>query len=265
MSASPDNIDYNRTANVSRLHAAAAREKGEHTISNTPVSLWIVLGVTLLALTAGAFFAGNVGSDWSIANRKGYVYTAEMPAGVGTVAGEMDPLEKRQPANWINAGKAVYSNCVACHQPTGLGMAGQFPHLKGSEFVIHGEKRLAAILLRGMSGPCVVDGKSFNGNMQSWNASLTPPQIAQVISYIRNEWGNVASVVYEDQIIEAKKLVGPLGTQLTEAELRAIPQDENLPPSTWVEKLKAGATAGGSAPGGAAPAPAAGVAAPPVK
>ena len=244
MSSSSDNIDYNRTASVVRLHAAAARERSGQNVSDTPISLWIVLGVAALAITAGAYFEGNTGANSSIANRKGYIYEPEMPAGAGSGPVALTPEELHQKENWIAQGKAVYSNCVSCHQAGGTGQPGLYPHLKGSEFVIHGEKRLTAILLRGLNGPCVVDGKSFNGNMQAWEKALTPVQVAQVISYIRNDWGNAGSVVYEDQIMAAKKTVGPLGTQLTEAELRAIPQDENLPPSEWVEKLaKAGAAA----------------------
>ncbi len=245
MSSSPDqhHLDQAPTANVARLHAAAAREKGDVKISQTPVSLWVMLGVAGLALAAGGFFMGNVGSDLSAASAKGYNYKPELPAGVGNTAAGLTPEELHQPANWIAAGKGVYSNnCASCHQASGLGAPGQYPHVKGSEFVIHGEKRIAAILLRGINGPLQVDGKGYNGNMQAWAATLTPTQIAQVISYIRNDWGNSAGVIYEDQITEAKKLVGALDKQYNEAELRAIPQDENLPPSKWPALLqKAGA------------------------
>lgn len=242
----PDNIDYARTANVARLHAAVAREAGEPAAQPVPISLWAVVAIAVVSICAGSFFSGAL-SDHKL----------QPPAGASTGGGLSDE-ELHQPANWILAGKSKYSQCTACHGANGEGQPGQFPPLKGSEFVIHGEKRLVAILLHGLSGPLTVDGKPYNNVMPKLGgaASMTDKDLAQLLSYIRNEWGNKASVIYEDQIKALKGEIGDRPGPFTEAEIRAIPQDAPAPPSAWPAKLEK-AAAGAAAPAAAAPAAAA--------
>lgn len=262
MSTPPDNIDYSHTSNVTRMHAAAAREKGDPTAQSTPISLGIIAAISGIAILAGNYFGGNTGSDFGAANIKGYEYPRHFDGAEGGPPPPPTELEKHQPANWAAIGKAVYGTaCGSCHGPEGTGIPGQYPHLKGSEFVVGGEQRLTAILLHGVTGALTVDGKAFNGQMQPLGATtLNPTQLAQVLSYIRTAWGNSASVIYEDQIKEAKKLLGDRPSY-TEAELRALPNDAALPKSEWPAKLAGGAAApaapGAKAPAGAAaPAPA---------
>ncbi len=252
MSAPTDNIDYSPTSNVARLHAAAAREKGDPAAKATPIPLGIIAAIAGVAILAGNYFGGNTGNNFSAANVKGYDYPLEFSGVGGAAAPELTPMELHQPVNWIAAGKAKYAQCAACHTATGEGLAGQFPPLKGSEFVINGEKRLIAILQHGINGALTVDGKPYNGQMQPLGAGLPDKDLGQLLSYIRNEWGNKASIIYEDQIKAVRKEMGNR-SPYSEAELRAIPQDANAPASEWVEKLKAGA----AAPAAGAPAPAA--------
>lgn len=235
-----ENIDYARTINVSRAHAAA-REKGEHISDSVPLSLWSVLGLGLVVLCAGAYFGAN--GKGTSPNLKGWVYEPDMPEGAGAAA-EVDP--RSRPA-WIAEGKKIYAGCAGCHGPGGEGQGVVFPPLKGSEFVIHGEKRLAAILAHGINGALVVNGKPFNGVMMPrGGGALNDTQVAQVLSYIRNEWGNSGSIIYEDQYA-AFKAENPRSGPYSEAELRAIPQDENLPPSKFAPAPAAGAPADGAA------------------
>ncbi|HWB03576.1 MAG TPA: cytochrome c [Verrucomicrobiales bacterium] len=259
----PDNIDYAPTSNVARLHAAVAREKNVPVAKATPITMGIIAGIAGLALVAGAYFASNIGSigSWGVANVIGYRYVPEPPEGASAAAG---PTEEKlhEPDLWIAQGQSQYALCAACHQTTGEGVPGQYPPLKGSEFVIHGEKRLVAILKHGIVGSLTVNGKAFNGTMEPLGSTkLNDKQLAQVLSYIRNSWGNKASVIYEDQV---KALAKELGNRpaYSEAELRAIPEGDNAPPSEWPEKLKK--AAGGAAAPAAPPAgaPAAGTPAP---
>ena len=76
------------------------------------------------------------------------------------------------------------------------------------------------------------------------------------MSYIRNEWGNKASMVYDDQVAELRKTLASRTGPYTEAELKAIPADANLPPSKHGLVDPAVPVAAGAAPA-AAPAPAA--------
>lgn len=252
----PDNIDYAHTSNVARMHAAAAREKGEPVAKPSPIPLGIIAAIAALAIIAGSYRGANTGSDFSAANIKGYDYPRNYRGVPPVGPAELSPLELHQPENWILAGKAKYGTCAACHAGNGEGQPGQFPPLKGSEFVVNGEKRLVAILQHGINGSLTVNGKPYNGQMMPLGAGLPDKDLAQLLSYIRNEWGNKASVIYEDQV---KALRAELGNRspYSEAELRAIPEDANAPVSEWIEKLKAPAAPAAGTPAAAAPAPAA--------
>lgn len=234
---SQENIDYARTVNVARMHSAAAREKSEPEAKPTPVSLWVVVFIGALGIIAGGYFQANTGSSLGSANKLGYSYALTYPEGAGGGAATLSEEELHLPDNWKMAGKAIYAQCVACHSANGEGQPGLYPPLKGSEFVIKGEKRLAAILQHGITGALTVNGKPYNGQMQPLGAGMTDKQLAQLLTYIRNEWGNQASVIYEDQIKALRKELGNRPAY-TETELRAIPEDANAPASEWVEKLK---------------------------
>ncbi len=92
-------------------------------------------------------------------------------------------------------GKLLYaSKCAACHQATGLGIAGAFPPLAGAEWVIGDEKILSNILLHGVVGELEVKGVKYQGAMPAWQ-SLSDDEISATLTYIRNEWGNKAPAI----------------------------------------------------------------------
>ncbi|ODS15766.1 cytochrome c oxidase subunit II [Pseudoalteromonas tetraodonis] len=91
-------------------------------------------------------------------------------------------------------GEQVYmASCAACHQPTGLGLPGVFPTLKGSPIVIGDIKGHIDILLHGKPGTA----------MQSFAKQLSIKQIAAVITYKRNAWGNDTGDVIQPSEIQA--------------------------------------------------------------
>jgi len=92
-------------------------------------------------------------------------------------------------------GKQLYgAKCVACHQASGLGVAGVFPPLAGAEWVLGDEKVLVSILLHGVQGELVVKGNTYNGVMPAFG-TLSDEEIAAVLSYIRSDWGNQATPI----------------------------------------------------------------------
>lgn len=107
---------------------------------------------------------------------------------------------------WRPIGRKVYSaNCASCHQANGGGTPGLFPPLAASDWVLaEGTDRLQRILFNGMIGPVKVSGAEYNGNMPAWNA-LSDQEIAAVISYIRNQWGNKGSEVTPEEIAAIRK------------------------------------------------------------
>jgi len=109
-------------------------------------------------------------------------------------------------AEVMKRGQAVYNRtCIACHQPTGLGIAPVFPPLAGSEWVAMSPSVAVRNILHGMTGPVSVKGTVYNGMMPPV-AGLSDGDIADVVTYVRNSFGNTGSVVTEDDVkaIKAK-------------------------------------------------------------
>jgi mono/diheme cytochrome c family protein len=96
----------------------------------------------------------------------------------------------------IKEGKKIYqTNCMACHQVTGLGLPGAFPPLANSDWVGKDPALLSRIVLYGMQGPITVNGTQFNSIMAPLGAILNDEQISYVLSYVRQEWGNAYDAV----------------------------------------------------------------------
>ena len=110
----------------------------------------------------------------------------------------------------MSAGKEVYTKigpggggCVTCHQPTGMGMPVAFPPLAGSDWVKGDKERLIKILLYGLMGEIEVNGVKFNGAMPPPGippGALNDQQIADVLTFVRNSWGNSASAVSPSEV-----------------------------------------------------------------
>lgn len=116
-----------------------------------------------------------------------------------TVADLRPPVKAAGAAAAVD-GKQLYgSKCAACHQASGLGVPGVFPPLAASEWVVGDEKILTNILLHGVVGDMVVKGTTYKGAMPAWNA-LTDDELAAVMSFIRNEWGNKAPAILTETV-----------------------------------------------------------------
>lgn len=117
----------------------------------------------------------------------------------------------------MDIGKAQYLVCGACHGQNGEGtMAG--PPLAGSEWVTGPISNLVLIQMRGLTGPITVAGKEY-----TFPAGMTPmayqtdEQIAGVLTFIRNSFGNKASAVSVEHVAVARGQVGK--PQLNTSEL----------------------------------------------
>ena len=115
----------------------------------------------------------------------------------------------------FNQGKALYSKegfCITCHQADGKGLPGSgFPPLSGTEWVTGSEDRLIKIILKGLMGPIVVEGKNYEGMvpMTPFEGMLNDQELAAVATYVRNSFGNKASVVSPEKVKEVRaKLQG---------------------------------------------------------
>lgn len=107
----------------------------------------------------------------------------------------------------LDAGKRIYSQiCAACHQPNGMGVPGMFPPLAGSEWVnTPGHQRMIRIVLNGLSGPITVSGQPFSNVMVPLRDTLKDEDIANVISYVRQEWGNKGGTVPPEEVKKVRE------------------------------------------------------------
>ena len=89
----------------------------------------------------------------------------------------------------IERGKKVFlTSCFACHMATGEGLPMVFPPLAKSDFLKADKDRAIKIVLKGLSGPVTVNGKAFNNVMPP--QEFTDDQVADVLTYVMNSWGN---------------------------------------------------------------------------
>ncbi len=98
-------------------------------------------------------------------------------------------------------GKQVYlSLCFACHQSDGKGLPGAFPPLAGSDYLLADRERAIRVVLKGLSGPITVNGVTINSAMPPQEAVLTDAQVADVLTFIYNAWGNQGEPFKADQV-----------------------------------------------------------------
>ena len=103
----------------------------------------------------------------------------------------------------LKLGQNVYQqNCAACHQPTGLGIPDVFPPLAQSDFLMADKARSIRVVKQGLQGEIMVNGKKYNNVMPAM--SLTDEEIANVLTYIRNSWGNKGDAVTPDEVRKEK-------------------------------------------------------------
>ncbi len=123
-------------------------------------------------------------------------------------------------AETMKRGAAAYAKgtCIVCHQPTGAGMPGVFPPLAGSEWVSKDASIAVRNILHGMQGPIVVKGVNYNGAMPALGAVLSDKEIADVVTYVSNSWGNSGPNVTEAEVAAIKKKDADRKTPWTAAE-----------------------------------------------
>lgn len=98
------------------------------------------------------------------------------------------------------SGEKVYRTyCGSCHQNNGKGASGRFPPLAKTEWVTGDKNKLINIVLRGLQGGIVVNEVTFDGFMPE-HSFLDDAQVAEVLTYVRANFGNNASAVTIDEV-----------------------------------------------------------------
>jgi mono/diheme cytochrome c family protein len=124
----------------------------------------------------------------------GYIVWAE-PPGAAEFGDRRTIADLRgadsKPAGAVDGQQVYTANCVACHQANGKGLAGVFPPLDASEWVIGDERVVANILLHGINGQITVAGASYQGAMPPFK-QLSDAELSAVTSHVRAAWSNKA-------------------------------------------------------------------------
>ena len=128
------------------------------------------------------------------------------------------------------AGKAIYSRdgfCITCHQPDGKGLeAAGFPPLTATNWVLGSDERIIKIVLKGIYGPIEVNGKKYPGQvpMTPFEGMLKDEEVAAVITYVRNSFGNKAAAVTADKVKSVRASIkGKVGFYTPEDLLKQYP------------------------------------------
>lgn len=104
----------------------------------------------------------------------------------------------------IRFGQRVYeANCMACHQANGEGIPGAFPPLAKSDYLNNNPLLGVNAIIKGLSGPIKVNNVNYNGVMPAMN--LNDEDIANVITFVLNNWDNAGGKVSAEQVAKQRK------------------------------------------------------------
>lgn len=141
-------------------------------------------------------------AEFSAHQLKKMVARKQTSSNVRTPDSTMDNLSVKL----LNEGQQLYTQyCANCHQQNGKGDGTRNPPLAGSEWVVGDKKRLMQVVIHGLNGPITVKSAGYNEVMPS-HAYLSDRQLATILSYIRQSWGNNAGFITTNEIPRNRKL-----------------------------------------------------------
>lgn len=175
--------------------------------------LQVIVCATLLAVL-------SLGCTGIVATADAGRAAAEMPAMAGSdkpsppaypcgeAQASLAATSRTSLAQQMEAGRQCFlATCSVCHQPTGLGLPlgipMAIPPLAQSDYLMADRERSKRIVLTGLSGPVTVNGLTFNGLMPS-HAFLHDDDLANILTYVRNSWGNSDRPVSAAEIRQAR-------------------------------------------------------------
>ncbi|MDW5290668.1 copper-containing nitrite reductase [Formosa sp. PL04] len=103
----------------------------------------------------------------------------------------------------LEFGKQTYmQTCFACHQAEGQGIPSAFPPLANSDYLNADVDRAIGVVLHGLTGEITVNGEQYNSVMT--RQTLSPSEIANVLTYVYNSWGNSKKVVTPEMVLKVR-------------------------------------------------------------
>lgn len=124
---------------------------------------------------------------------------------------DLEPIELLD-ENWsyevpkeLDAGAKLYTqHCLTCHGPDGKGAADLIPPLSQTDWVTGDKGRLIRVMLMGLSGEITVNGQKYNQEMPAYD-HLSDQEIADLLTFIRNDFGNKSGAVIAGEVYEERK------------------------------------------------------------
>jgi mono/diheme cytochrome c family protein len=172
-------------------------EPAEPRASSAPVPVWMLILLFIL-LYWGMVYFDQYGGWFSPQVYAPYKSTIELTA-FQPPTGGID----------LQRGKQVFENvCALCHNNDGNGKPNQGPPLAGSDWVVGPPNRMIRIPLAGLSGAVQVKGETWTLSMPAMGAALPDDDLAAVLSYMRQSWGNKASPITAEQIKAIRAEIG---------------------------------------------------------
>ena len=103
-------------------------------------------------------------------------------------------------------GKAIYEQtCLSCHQADAGGVPGMNPPLQKSPYVQGPPARLIGIVLKGLNDGVEIEGETYSNPMPPFSTVLKDQEIADVLSYLRSNFGNKAGPISLSQVTKIRK------------------------------------------------------------
>lgn len=187
----------------------------EPNAESVAVPMWLIVLTFLLLFSGAVYFDANGG--WFNSNVYAPYHsiaeleTYQLPAGDGPD---------------LRRGQYMFEQtCALCHNTDGKGKPNQAPPLAGSEWVnAEGVNRLIRIPQVGLNGPLTVKGQEWNLAMAPMGAAYSHEDLAAVLTYIRQSWGNKASAVTPDQVKAVRAALAGHPMSYTVEELKSLPE-----------------------------------------
>jgi mono/diheme cytochrome c family protein/glucose/arabinose dehydrogenase len=188
------------------LEKAAADDHGRVRLEATVAASWLpdIPAAKKIVAIAGTkpLDVWSQGAVKTSADRLAGVVEVEKPEFAEIPApAHLNSQEKAQ----FMAGQKVYfreGHCSTCHQPNGKGLDPAFPSLEKSPWVAGSPDRLIKLALYGLMGPLEINGKKYDGQvpMTPFGGMLKDDEMAAVLTFVRNSFGNQATAIKPDQV-----------------------------------------------------------------
>jgi mono/diheme cytochrome c family protein len=170
---------------------AAAAEISEPRAVRRAVPVWLIVLLLMLLYWAMVYFDER--SGW--AEPQVYLPYRSIV--------EVQTYQPKQEGPDMMRAKALFeNNCGLCHNTDGTGKPNQAPPFVGSEWVLGSPTRMIRIPLNGLVGPIPLKGQTWNQapSMAAMGVGMTDEDLALVLTYIRQSWGNKASEITPEQV-----------------------------------------------------------------